>query len=369
MKRLLVVLILSSSLSYANNSTSPEAGFFNPIGGLGSIWQGTGEILGQTCNFIRNGFTIPGTNPEGILQGIAPFRDITWLCTMSEIYGFVNNKILNGDWQQFGAQMVVQWINDLGSFVVGELGLNNPEGFFDGLLSSLESGYMNFRGDALYALGRYLEAVRNNNNLPPPTIKVPQDKELTAENLYIQSATKPLNDALNRRLQTAQTASTTLKAIDEAEKAEQTRSAIKANADVLKTVGNTTGNVLGTPVQPGIANKLVNEAKSANDLRQVAEIQVEALGELMKLTATYNNALSAQLGEIIKQQAMTNQEMGETTQSVAEAIDEMQTQQEAMLLKFAQEILDANKAIGGQFKTASELLTYASATPDLGNAP
>lgn len=366
MKRLLVVLLLSSSLSYANNSTSPDAGFFNPIGGLGSIWEGTGEILGEACNFIRNGFTIPGTNPEGILQGIAPFRDITWLCTMSDIYNFVNTNILNGDWQQFGGQMVVQWINDLGSFMVKELGLNNPEGFFNGLYNSLESGYRNFRMDAMFGLQKYLEGI-SNRPIPGPTIN--PKEPLSPEGLVFSSMNKPLPSAVNKRLDIGKGILKTNDTTNAAKQAEATRNAIEANNNLLKTVGNTTGNVLGTPAQPGIANKLANEAKTANDLRQVAEIQVEATSELLKLTATYNNAISSQLGELIKQQAMTNQELQKSTQSMSAVFDELSQLQEAYMKEIAQTVLTINQETGATYRTTDQLLTLLTMEPDTGVAP
>jgi hypothetical protein len=88
--------------------------------------------------------------------------------------------------------------------------------------------------------------------------------------------------------------------------------------DLQKSLGNTTQlatkmltseeaeQATGGAVQKGVADQLIDKAKTAASTREVMEVTVEAIANLLKLQAAMNIALTQQLNQQIQSQLLSN---------------------------------------------------------------
>ena len=333
-------------------------------------WGDLGGTLKQACTLGSSG---------GALGGGVRFdgaSNLQWLCTLSSLYKFVDNNLLNGDWQGFAADVLGKYLTDLANYGAGQLGMGDFNGWIEQQSDWLRGNYTQFKRGMLSAVQG---ALRAEANRPDDNAGLPVTTPGGLADAYVkQSPVLAGAETVGRLGQTLDAFGNIDKAYRAKKLEEQSQAAITDN--VAPAINSAT-NVIGTPALPGaagqtgIADTLTNKARTALSSREVAEVQVESIAELMKTNAVMNTAILNQLSEIAKQQVMTNSQLLTGAQQLGAQQEGAANDFKASLEDAAQEALVEAKGVAGTLSTAldtTRLLTddrYAPATDLLDSAP
>lgn len=275
----LTALMLSGSASAADNG-----------------WANLGDILNQACS-AANG------NVAGMTFSTGQFGEkMQWLCQLQSIHGFINNNILNGDWEGFAKDVAGKYIGQL----VGYLGENMGDtsglnSMVSQLNDAIRGNYKDFR-QALYgtAINSIGEGKSLNAAYSAGSVGAVADEAISNNpTLALANSVARVSDAMEAA-HGVQKAYQAKKIQDEAKKALETNAAQAMNSAT---------NTIGTLTKEGLVDKYRRDASSAVSAREVSEVLVQITGEAMKQDATMSVALLNQLGEVAQQQVMTNTQL------------------------------------------------------------
>lgn len=287
-----LVLSLSSQASAANG------------------WEELGSILGQAC-----GATNSGSGKVGgitIPVGEQAADKLKWLCQLNNIHGFVNNNILNGDWENFARDVAGQYLGRLVTSATANMdttGLNDTLGKLN---AALDQDYATFRS-LIY--GSALQNIQN------PALLNAGAAAGSVGDLTNQAIQMNPSLALADRMAVAGDAFDAIQGADKAYKAkkiqDEAKKAIETN--LAQGMSNATA-VIGTPTQQGVVDKFNADAKTAISTREQVEILTNLTGEAMKSKVTSDIAILNQLSEMVQQQVMTNNQLMLQRQNAEEEI-------------------------------------------------
>ncbi len=285
-------------------------------------WQELGGILKQACGTVKNGTgTFGGVNiPISGQTG----EKLKWLCQLNNIHGFVNENILNGDWEGFAKDVAGQYLGRLVDSAAGQLG--DTSRINDGLSqlnAAMNKDYATFRS-AIY--GAALNNMRNslllNAGAAPGSVGDLTNQAIEANpSLALADQIAATADALDA-VQGADKAYKAKKIQDEAKKA------IEAN--LAQGMSNAT-EVIGTPTSQGIVDKYSAQAQTAVSTREQVEILTNLTGEAMKSKVTSDIAILNQLSEMVQQQVMTNNQLMLQRNNAEQEIASRRQQMTAMI--------------------------------------
>jgi hypothetical protein len=296
-----------------------------------SAWGDLGSYLTTACSVAGGGVGVPlpgvGTIPIG---GIS---NLDWLCTIKSMYNFVDGNILNGDWKQFGLDVVGQWATDLATYLVGSSGVGSVAGWINNANDAMRDTYREFRRKLTRMFRDALATKPRSTNAGLPITTAggladefertsPIIRSVADANRIAQTAQK--FDQLDRGFRAAKITTEGQEAIDKA----------------LNPAVQRAAQIIGSPVADGEADSYAKKAATANSTREVMVTQVEATASLMKQQAVMNSAILSLLAEIARQGVMTNNtlvsEHGDAQAAVESNFDSLK----AGLEDLAQQSLD-----------------------------
>jgi gas vesicle protein len=324
LKLFVVVVLLVSSLNVARADT----------------WSDVGGALRTAC-----GITGGGNLPGGIqLGGIS---NLDFLCTISRMYGFVNNAILGGDWQSFAREVAGRWITDMANYAAKDLGLNSVNQWTAAADDWMRGTYREFKRSMMYAVS---DAIRNQLDNPrDDNARLPVSTAGGLASLAIRE--NPVLAGAQIVGQTARTA----QAFEQIRQAKKIQDMEATSAEAIETnVGEVTKKATQVMGIPGLGNgaseQFVNAARTASSTREVMVQSVEATSALMNQLATYNVGLMNQLSVMAKQDVMTNSQL---MQLVTKLQGEQQSSVDSLELEVeaeAQRALEEGKDLATQLR-------------------
>lgn len=153
--------------------------------------------------------------------------------------------------------------------------------------------------------------------------------------------------------------------------------------DLQKSLGETTqlatkmltseemGQATGGVVQKGVADQLIDKAKTAASTREVMEVTVEAIANLLKLQAAMNIAITQQLNQQIQSQLLSNSGLTALYDILSEQAEREAGDAEAALqlaaLAVDDVIRDTDQELQGVVLVFQRLADYANNVPNLGD--
>jgi hypothetical protein len=153
--------------------------------------------------------------------------------------------------------------------------------------------------------------------------------------------------------------------------------------DLQQSVGNATQlatkmltpkeaeQATGGAVQKGVADQLIDKAKTAASTREVMEVTVEAIANLLKLQAAMNTALVQQMNQQIQSQLLSNSGMTALYDILSEQVEREVGDAEAALqvaaLAVDDVIRDAVQELQGVTLIFQQLANLANNVPNLGD--
>lgn len=276
-------------------------------------WDQVGGYLRQACSYASGA----GSTTSWFQFG--GDSNLQWVCTISQMYGFVNSSILNGDWEGFAKDIVGRYATDLAHHLTGKLGFGSINATIDQLNDAMRGSYRDFR---TAMLGGMRNALAAQGTMPDDNVGLPASTPGGLADYYAN--TNPVFSAA----QSAGRAAQTVEAFKNADLAFKTKKAQeqsnKAIDDIVKpAIANATG-VIGIPKVTGKADQIMQQAETALSTREVAVTQVKAMTEMMKQDAVNNTSQLNLLAEIARQSVLSNQqlmiakEQAENAQATAE---------------------------------------------------
>jgi putative salt-induced outer membrane protein YdiY len=153
--------------------------------------------------------------------------------------------------------------------------------------------------------------------------------------------------------------------------------------DLQKSLGETTQlatkmltpkdseQATGGVVQKGVADQLIDKAKTAASTREVMEVTVEAIANLLKLQAAMNIAITQQLNQQIQSQLLSNSGLTALYDVLSEQAEREAGDAEAALqlaaLAVDEVIRDTDQELQGVVSAFERLADYANNVPNLGD--
>lgn len=314
-----------------------------------AAWEDLGNLLSRACNF------------NGTAGVPVETRDnLRWVCQLRAMHGFVTDNILNGDWQGFAKDVIgkyaSEYLNQLGEFM-GVGALNN---YTEALNEALRQDYSTFRR---FMYGSVNEIMKNRRDVNAGFAKdtaggIAQTAINTNPNLTLSNRTARLQDAIEAA-QNLDNVYKAKKAQDEANKA------LEANiAPALATATD----VVGVPGQEGKADKFARDAATAVSEREVSEVQVRLGTEQMKQSTTFSVAILNQLGELVQQQVMTNNQLmlerRQREEDMLTAEEELNREIEGVAQENMDAAVQAGKSIMSTYANAGEVFGGGGETVD-----
>lgn len=323
-KTILVVLLMSLGFSSARADT----------------WGDVGTALRTACG-VTGGVNLPA----GIQLG--SISNLDFLCTISNMYGFVNGTILNGDWESFAREVAGKWITDVANYSTKKLGLNSVNAWTAAADDWMRGTYRDFKRSMMYAMS---DAIKSQIDNPKhDNARLPIETAGGLANAALQE--NPILAAGQIVDQTSETA-LMFESLRQAKKVQDLEAS--TTQDIKDNVGEVTKKatqVIGIPgVGNGVGDGLVNAAKTAVSTREVMVTQVEATAELMKQLAVYNTGIMNQLAVNAKQQVMTNSQLMQLINKLGADQQSQVDATEVMLEEAAQAALDEAKDLATQLR-------------------
>lgn len=317
-------------------------------------WQDLGGYLKKACTYVNGGGALPG----GVEFG--GDSNLQWVCTISSMYGFVENNILNGDWQGFAKDVIGRYITQLATHLTGKLGFGSFNKTVDALDEAMRGTYNQFRSAILGGMQNALAA--DGANRRDDNAGLPASTPGGLADYYGQS--NPILSAAQTAGRVAQTVEE-FKAADAAFRTKKVEEqSNKAITDVLEPAIAAATGTIGAPKLPGRADQLYKQAETALSTREVVVAQTKAITEAMKQDAVYNTSTLSLLAEIAKQNVMTNTELVQAKERAEAAQSDTENELKTYLEDYAEEVLGSAREVAQQVdrnaKTASSMMS-----PDL----
>ena len=125
----------------------------------------------------------------------------------------------------------------------------------------------------------------------------------------------------------------------------------------------------GGAVQKGVADQLIDKAKTAASTREVMEVTVEAIANLLKLQAAMNIALTQQLNQQIQSQLLSNSGLTALYDTLSEQAEREAGDAEAALqvaaLAVDDVIRDTDQELQSVASVFQQLADFVNNVPDL----
>ena len=314
-----------------------------------TLWSDVGGVLKDACKFTNGGSYATG----GKILSIGYIDNLSWLCSLNSLYKFVDGTFVKGDWQQFGYDVMGQWIGDAVNQISGELGLGGANAWVSGANNWVRQGYKEFRRSALYAWrDAYINSTTDGLNFV-------QGSKEDKTNEYVRS--NPVTVAVDE-LGKVQRTDTAIDSLEQAWKMNyQSESAKTEMEEIAGTVSQITMETVGMKGVPGLgaaatgsADLLVERAQAAVSTRQVAEMQVEGIAQGLKQNAVLDSAIVSSIMAVAKQGLLTNQQLAELIGRQRGDTADMIDAQKAVLEKIAEEDIVATESLIEQLEIAGD---------------
>ena len=314
-------------------------------------WDDLGGILNKACN-VNNVAGVPVNTGD----------NLRWVCQLRSMHFFISDNIINGDWGGFAKDVIGKYASDYLNHLGEYLGASELNAYTEQLNEALRGDYNTFRSTMYGAVANIMNSRRDvNEGFAKDTAGgIAQTAINSNPNLTVSNRVARLQDAIE--------ASQSLDAAYKAKKAqEEAAGALEANT--APALANATA-VVGVPGEEGSADAFAREAATAVSAREVAELQVKLGAEQMKQDATFSVALLNQLGEVVQQQVMTNNQLMLERRGREEDMLSAEEQINQEIEALAQENLDAaieyGKAITGAYANADSVLNGTDEALDFG---
>ncbi|WP_135230812.1 hypothetical protein, partial [Deinococcus fonticola] len=107
-------------------------------------WGNLGGILQQACSASQG-------NAAGMSFNTGKFGEkMQWLCQLQNIHGFIDNNILNGDWEAFAQDVAGKYLGQLANYIGDSMGdTSGVSHLLAGLNDAMNRNYGDFK-QALY---------------------------------------------------------------------------------------------------------------------------------------------------------------------------------------------------------------------------
>jgi len=321
-------------------------------------WDDLGGTLKKACTYVNGGGQSGGIQYGGD-------RNLQWVCTVSSMYTFISNNIINGDWKGFAQDVMGRYVTELASYLTGQLGLGSLNETVDQLNDMMRGTYRDFRNamlgamkNALLTRGQY--APEDNQGLPGSTPGGLADYFADVNPIFNASQTAGRMGQTIEKFKAADTAMRVKKVQEQS---------IKAIEDTVAPAMSNAMGTIGNGVQTGQADELYKTAESAVSTREVAVAQAKVMTEAMKSDAVYNTSVLSLLSEIAKQGVLNNSELAQA-RARAEA---QQTDNENELKQYLEqqaeqtlnEARDVAQQVDRNVQTASSMLDPDVSTTDI----
>jgi myosin heavy subunit len=314
-------------------------------------WDDLGGLLSKACN-VNNVGGVP----------IETGENLRWVCQLRSMHYFISDNIINGDWAGFAKDVIgkyaSEYLNHLGEY----MGVSELNAYTEELNEALRGDYNKFRSTMYGAVANIMKNRRDvNEGFAKDTAGgIAQTAINSNPNLTLSNRAARLQDALEAT-ESLDNAYKAKKAQEEASKA------LEANtAPALATATD----VVGLPGREGRADAFSKQAATAVSAREVAELQVKLDAEQMKQDATFSVALLNQLGEMVQQQVMTNNQLMLERKGREEDMLSQEEEINQEIEALAQENLDSaieyGKAITGAYANADSVLSGTAEELDFG---
>ncbi|MDP9766122.1 hypothetical protein [Deinococcus enclensis] len=305
-------------------------------------WGDLGQIMQQACRYS-------GTNGIPIDTG----GNMEWACHLRSMYVFINNNLLNGDWEGFAKEVAGKYISDFLNEIAAGLGAGALNQYTAELNEALKMSYKEFRAAMLGKVSTLVKNAQNPNagfqadsagGMALNAIKM--NPNLTLEEKAAQ---------LDAAVKATQAANAAFKV-----KNDQKQATEAMEANVAPSLASAAG-VLGSPAEEGKASQFEKDAAAAVSAREVAEVQVRLGAEQMRMDAVNTVAILNQLTQLTQQSVMTNAHLTVQRSQMAREMQDKTDELNARLEEEAQENLVTAIEISRQART-----TYATAANSLG---
>ncbi|RJF74588.1 hypothetical protein D3875_03340 [Deinococcus cavernae] len=323
------------------------AGMLSGTASAENGWGNLGGILQQACSASQG-------NAAGMSFNTGKFGEkMQWLCQLQNIHGFIDNNILNGDWEAFAQDVAGKYLGQLANYIGDSMGdTSGVSHLLAGLNDAMNRNYGDFK-QALYGTavrgigpGRSLNAGYSEGSVGNIAEKAIANNPTFA----LANSVARVSDAMNAA-HGVQKAYQAKKIQDEAKKALESNTAQAMNAAT---------NVIGTPTKEGLVDKYSKDAASAVSAREVSEVLVQITGEAMKQDATMSVALLNQLSELAQQQVMTNTQLMLERQSKEQEIarneEEFKAEVEQMVAENNAQAAEFQRDIKSAYSNMSSIL-------------
>lgn len=304
-------------------------------------WGDLGAITQEACKFSGVG-GIP----------IDTGGNMEWACHLRSMYVFINNNILNGDWQGFAKEVAGKYISDFLGEVAAGLGAGALNAYTAELNDALKMTYKEFRAAML---GKVSTLVRNAQN---PNAAFHAD---TAGGMALNAIRMNPNLTLQEKAAQLDAAVKATQAANAAfaVKHDQEQASEAMEANVAPALASAAG-VIGSPTQEGRASQFEKDAAVAVSAREVAEVQVRLNAEQMRMASVNTVAILNQLTQLTQQSVMTNAHLTLQRSQLERDAQDKQDELNARLEEDAQENLVTAIEVSRQIRT-----TYATAANSL----
>ena len=309
---------------------------FSP-GAKAQSWEDIGGALQGACRVAQGNGQIQIPNLGTLPIGEIP--NLEWLCTLRRIYGFVDESLVGGDWGEFGREVAGQWIADFANALGAELGIAGVDDWLGAANDTLRMTYRDFRRQMLYALRdgyRHKNTAHSALGLPTTTAEGLGRQYRDINPMLGLSQEAAANGQIYN--QVAQLNRSFLVQKNSEETRENVSGAVGSAINLAQKIVGSEGLPAG---RMGQADELTQRAQAALSTRQVAEIQTEALGAILKSDAVIGSTLISSVAELAKQQMLTNAQLSELIARTAQDLSAQAEAQQAALEALAQENLEA----------------------------
>ncbi|GEM49826.1 hypothetical protein [Deinococcus cellulosilyticus] len=313
------------------------------------------EQIGQ---YLKDGCKVAVNGNNGWWGGSDSFE---WICNIANSYGFMADNIINGDWEEFGKELIGRYTSDLVGHIANQMGAKQLNKYTDDLYQGLTQSYGEFRQALMNAMGKALKDQANG--------QFHDDNKgfsvVTPGGLADFAANNNPNLAIAQQAGRFQR---TADAFEELAKAAKGKKLTEQNLENIATTVepalSSAGSIIGTPVKKGIADTFVEKGKTALSTREVQQVQLEAFGEYMKQDASFRVIELQVLTEIAKQGVMQNTQLlmklNEAESALSEARNELKEQLELIASENLEQAGEAARQLASVMHSFNSLVNPGS---------
>lgn len=328
-----------------------------PVGRASSFWDTVGNVIDTACR-ATNIYNV-GENWQ-------------WLCTLRGIYSNIRWVIEN--FNEYATDVVIQMFTGTFEGVMQQVGWVMGPGV-NQFMDEVSEAVKNIR-NAPYQLRNLIvkaaldEAKKKYTPLtgaPPGTPRASLDEKTQYSPSvawgFMGEFLREWREGMTRAGMATQMAEN-FQAVQEANKAVQT-----ATEQALLVVPPKEGE--GAGLRQGVAEKLEDEARSAASSREVMEVLVKGVANLLRLQATSNQALIGQVTNTLNTQLLTNGSLVALYDKLAEQAEREATEAIGELEAWASAIDEEVQMAGMEIERIGDVFTQigdmVNNVPNLGN--